>query len=40
METFWERIVFYQGTFALLEALFGIENQDEGAFKSGIASYV
>ena len=34
------RVRFYQGTFALYEALFGIENGDEGAFKAGMASYV
>lgn len=35
-----ERIEFYRGTFALQEALFGIENGDNEAFKSGIADYV
>lgn len=40
MEAFWDRITFYQGTFALLEALFGIENQDQNAFKSGMENYV
>ncbi len=40
MEASWDRITFYQGTFALLEALFGIENQDQNAFKSGIKEYV
>ena|SRR5947208_12200911 len=40
IEMFWDRIIFYQGTFALLEALFGIENQDQEAFESGIADYV
>jgi aminoglycoside 2''-phosphotransferase len=34
------RIRFYQGTFALLEALFGIENGDEEALKAGLARYV
>jgi aminoglycoside 2''-phosphotransferase len=38
--SFWDRIVFYQGTFALLEALFGVENDDPQAFESGIARYV
>jgi aminoglycoside 2''-phosphotransferase len=38
--TFCGRIRFYQGTFALLEALFGIENDDPDAFRDGIASYV
>jgi aminoglycoside 2''-phosphotransferase len=40
VEGFEERIRFYQGTFALLEALFGIEHGDEGAFKAGLAKYV
>lgn len=39
MESFWHRILFYYGTFALLEALFGIENNDRRAFESGIAAY-
>ncbi len=39
-ESFWERILFYKGTFALLEALFGIENNDSKAFLSGIEAYV
>lgn len=39
IEAFWNRILFYRGTFALLEALFGIENDDREAFESGIASY-
>ena len=39
IEVFWDRITFYQGTFALLEALFGIENQDQEAVESGIADY-
>ena len=34
------RVRFYKGTFALLEALFGIENNDSEAFESGIADYV
>jgi aminoglycoside 2''-phosphotransferase len=34
------RIRFYQGTFALLEALFGVEHGDEEAFKAGLAEYV
>ena len=36
IETFWTRIRFYKGTFALLEALFGIEHSDKEAFESGI----
>jgi aminoglycoside 2''-phosphotransferase len=39
IETFWNRILFYRGTFALLEALFGLENDDREAFESGIADY-
>lgn len=35
-----ERARFYSGTFALQEALFGIENGDREAFESGIESYV
>lgn len=35
-----ERIRFYCGTFALQEALFGIENGDIEAFERGIAAYV
>jgi len=40
IESFWSRILFYQGTFALLEALFGLENNDRKAFESGIRKYV
>lgn len=40
IEQFWPRIWFYKGTFALFEALFGIENGDETAFQRGIAQYV
>jgi len=36
----WERILFYQGTFALVEALFGVENGDEDAFRAGIEPYI
>lgn len=38
-EAYQERIAFYQGTFALQEALFGIENGDGEAFEQGIAPY-
>jgi aminoglycoside 2''-phosphotransferase len=38
--SFLDRTRFYQGTFALLEALFGIENDDPRAFKAGMARYV
>lgn len=34
------RIRFYQGTFALLEALFKIENGDEEALRAGLERYV
>lgn len=40
LEGYWNRIWFYKGTFALLEALFGVENGDKAAFQSGIAGYV
>ena len=40
IETFMGRIRFYQGTFALLEALFGIENGDDEALRAGLARYV
>ena len=40
VSSFWDRIRFYQGTFALLEALFGVENDDEEAFQDGISRYV
>ena len=40
VESFWDRILFYRGTFALLEALFGVENDDEEAFRDGISTYV
>jgi aminoglycoside 2''-phosphotransferase len=35
-----DREQFYKGTFALQEALFGIESGDEEAFRRGIAAYV
>ncbi len=40
LDACWDRIVFYQGTFALQEALFGIENNDPQALASGLARYV
>jgi aminoglycoside 2''-phosphotransferase len=40
VEGYMGRIRFYQGTFALLEALFGIENGDQVAFKAGLEKYV
>lgn len=33
-----DRILFYKGTFALQEALFGLEHGDDEAFKSGLAT--
>ena len=38
-DALWPRIRFYQGTFALLEALFGIDNSDVNAFKDGMTLY-
>ena len=35
-----DRVKFYRSTFALQEALHGIENNDEQAFKNGISSYL
>lgn len=35
-----ERVKFYRSTFALQEALHGIENNDEEAFRNGIAAYI
>lgn len=40
MEQAIERVRFYCGTFALQEALFGIENDDKEAFWAGIKGYV
>ena len=40
MENALDRVHFYCGTFALQEALFGIENGDEGAFQNGISRYL
>jgi aminoglycoside 2''-phosphotransferase len=37
--SFKDRIYFYQSTFALQEALFGIENDDREAFENGISGY-
>ncbi|NOK64418.1 MAG: phosphotransferase [Chloroflexi bacterium AL-W] len=34
------RIHFYCGTFALQEALFGLENDDQAAFTDGMADYI
>jgi aminoglycoside 2''-phosphotransferase len=35
-----DRVHFYRGTFALQEALFGVENHDEGALHRGLSRYV
>jgi aminoglycoside 2''-phosphotransferase len=35
-----DRVQFYCGTFALQEALFGIDNNDDDAFQAGIAEYI
>ena len=40
VEQFLPRARFYQGTFALLEALFGAEHDDRRAFTAGMAHYV
>jgi aminoglycoside 2''-phosphotransferase len=37
--SFKDRVYFYQSTFALQEALFGIENDDRVAFENGILGY-
>lgn len=34
-----DRIAFYRGTFALQEALFGLEHEDFEAFRNGLAEY-
>jgi aminoglycoside 2''-phosphotransferase len=39
IDAFLSRSRFYAGTFALQEALYGIENNDQKAFESGIAAY-
>jgi aminoglycoside 2''-phosphotransferase len=39
IENMLDRIRFYQRTFALLEALFGVENNDQQAFEDGISMY-
>ncbi|MCM3337496.1 phosphotransferase [Paenibacillus sp. MER TA 81-3] len=40
MERVQERLDFYARTFALQEALFGIENDDKAAFENGIRTYI
>ena|ERR1051326_969856 len=39
LASYWERIRFYRGTFALLEALFGMEQGDDEAFRHGISNF-
>jgi aminoglycoside 2''-phosphotransferase len=39
VETFLDRARFYAGTFAVQEALWGLEHGDAAAFSSGIAAY-
>ncbi|MEM7127429.1 MAG: aminoglycoside phosphotransferase family protein [Chloroflexota bacterium] len=39
IEEMLERVHFYQGTFALQEALYGVEHDDPEAFEDGIAEY-
>ena len=38
--TFLPRILFYIGTYALQEALYGIENNDIEALEAGLEDYV
>ena len=40
MQLAFKRVQFYYGTFALQEALFGIENDDQQAFRNGIAEFI
>lgn len=40
VEGYLARVRFYQGTFALLEALFGVEHGDEAAYRAGMVQYV
>jgi len=40
MEAALERVKFYCGTFALQEALFGFDNDDQAAFRAGMVNYV
>ena len=37
---YWERIWFYKGTFALFDALYGIENDVPEVFEAGMVDYV
>jgi aminoglycoside 2''-phosphotransferase len=40
MDSDMDRVHFYCGTFALQEALFGFENNDQAAFKAGMEKYI
>ena len=40
MEVALQRVKFYCGTFALQEALFGYDNNDQSAFRAGMESYL
>ena len=40
LDGYWERIWFYKGTFALFDALYGIENDVPDVFEAGMADYV
>jgi aminoglycoside 2''-phosphotransferase len=40
LDTLWPRIRFYKGTFALLEALYGVEHDDAAALQAGLADYI
>jgi aminoglycoside 2''-phosphotransferase len=40
LDTLWPRIRFYQGTFPLLEALYGAEHDDAAALQAGLADYI
>jgi aminoglycoside 2''-phosphotransferase len=39
LDAIWERVTFWHGTYALEEALFGVENGDAEAFEAGIRNY-
>jgi aminoglycoside 2''-phosphotransferase len=39
LDALWDRVRFWHGTYALEEALFGVENGDEEAFEAGIRGY-
>jgi aminoglycoside 2''-phosphotransferase len=40
IEHYGERILFYSGTFALIEALSGLENGNEAAYQNAMALYI